>query len=447
MGSPRSFCQATLLGILVSVLAPAAPSQGEQRHAAGDAVRAAPRAKQHAAPRASKRGETAHATSRETGGKARATPRDRGDAMRATPGDASESGAQTDAKLKALRARIAELAQQSAQELARRDAASADLCNAELAIPAQREALAALQRERAELEQHRAQLAHQRDVVGSQLQTRRGELESSVRAAYRLSREPRLKLLLAEQDAATAGRMLAYHAYLGRAQLAQIHAIQDDLARVQALDQDIAQQGARLAALNDEAAAKLAALEQARSQRVNALAAINRRVEDSQQRMERLKREQAALETLLANLDRIEADFNLGSRKPFATMQGRLPWPVSGKLAARFQESRGGGTDSGVKWNGILIDAPAGAKVRVPYYGRVVYSDWLQGLGLLLIVEHGEGYMTLFGRAEALYKRVGDTVAPGDVVAALGGGASQLYFEIRRGRTALDPQRWLAARR
>ena len=96
-----------------------------------------------------------------------------------------------------------------------------------------------------------------------------------------------------------------------------------------------------------------------------------------------------------------------------------------------------------MKWNGILIDAASGAKVRAPYYGRVVYSDWLQGLGLLLIIEHGDGYMSLYGRSAALYKRVGDVVAPGDVIAALGENPSELYFEVRHGRTALDPQRWL----
>ena len=351
----------------------------------------------------------------------------------------------TDSKLKALRERIAEVARQAAEDLARRDAASAELRNAELAIPAQREALAVLQRERAQIDQQRAQLTHQREGLDTQLRARREELIASVRGAYRLSREPQLKLLLAAQDAASTGRMLAYHAYLGRAQLLQIQAIQQDQARLAALDQAIAQQVAQLATLNEQAAVRLAALEQARARRAGALATINRRVEDAQQRIERMKREQAALESLLARLNSIEPDFNLGSRKPFASMQGRLPWPVSGRLAARFQQSRG--SDSSVKWNGVLIEAPSGTKVRSPYYGRVVYSDWLQGLGLLLIVEHGEGYMSLYGRCETLYKRVGDSVAPGDVIAALGDGTPQLYFEIRRGRTALDPQRWLGAAR
>jgi septal ring factor EnvC (AmiA/AmiB activator) len=99
-----------------------------------------------------------------------------------------------------------------------------------------------------------------------------------------------------------------------------------------------------------------------------------------------------------------------------------------------------------MRWNGDMIEAARGAKVRAPYFGRVVYADWLQGLGLLLIIGHSGGYMTLYGHAEVLYKSVGDWVAPGDVIAALSdaaGAAPQLYFEIREGRKTVDPKVWL----
>jgi septal ring factor EnvC (AmiA/AmiB activator) len=99
-----------------------------------------------------------------------------------------------------------------------------------------------------------------------------------------------------------------------------------------------------------------------------------------------------------------------------------------------------------MRWNGEMIEATRGAKVRAPYFGRVVYADWLQGLGLLLIIAHSDGYMTLYGHAEVLYKSVGDWVAPGDVIAALSdanGAAPSLYFEIRQGRKAVDPKVWL----
>ncbi len=114
-------------------------------------------------------------------------------------------------------------------------------------------------------------------------------------------------------------------------------------------------------------------------------------------------------------------------------MRGKLPWPVLGRVTARYQEQQSSSAP-GVRWNGVMIEAPRGAKVRAPYFGRVVYADWLQGLGLLLIIGHSGGYMTLYGHAEVLYKSVGDWVAPGDVIAALSDGvaAPQLYFRNSR---------------
>jgi septal ring factor EnvC (AmiA/AmiB activator) len=184
----------------------------------------------------------------------------------------------------------------------------------------------------------------------------------------------------------------------------------------------------------------LQALQQAQAQRANAVTALNQRVEDAHQQIERMQREERALEALLADLNRVLPEFALGSQKPFAQMRGQLPWPVAGRIAARFHASRGGT----MRWNGILINAARSAKVRAPYYGRVIYADWLQGLGLLMIIEHGGGFMSLFGSAEVLYKRVGDSVAPGDVIAGMSAAdAPQLYLEIRRGRSALNPQDWL----
>jgi murein hydrolase activator len=356
--------------------------------------------------------------------------------------------APADAKLQTLRARIAELTAQVAQELQRRDALSADLRNAELAIPAQREALAAVQRERVLVDQRRAQLSGERAKVQSALDAQRAEVARAVRAAYLLSRQPPMQWLLNQENPAEVGRLLTYHAYFARAQAVQIRAMQSDLARLQQLDVEIEAQATRLNELNLRAQQELSSLQTAHSMRVAALSALNRRVETATQQIERLKRDEQALESLLADLNKVAPDFNLGARRPFASMRGRLPWPVQGKLTARFREARGGTADSQVRWNGLLIQADPGAKVRAPYHGRVIYSDWLQGMGMLLIIEHGGGYLSLFGRAEVLYKRVGDTVSPGDVIASLSETAApQLYVEIRQGRTALDPQQWLKASR
>lgn len=359
-------------------------------------------------------------------------------------GAAGASAAQASQKQAALRARIAELTARVAQDLQKRDALAADLRAADLALPDKRQQLEAIQRQRADLDKRRQQLEQERAKVQQRLDEQRSQLAQAVRASYQQGRQSSLRLLLNQENPAMMGRMLAYHGYVGRARAAQIQAIQADVARIQSMDQDLQDQATALNRLGEQARDALQSLEQARAQRTHALSALNQRVEGAHQQIERMQREEKALDALLADLNRVLPEFALGPQKPFAQLRGQLPWPVAGRVAARFHASRGGT----MRWNGLLIDAAPSAKVRAPYYGRVVYADWLQGMGLLMIIEHGGGFMSLFGRAEVLYKRVGDSVAPGDVIAAMSGAESpQLYLEIRRGRTALDPQDWLKRQR
>ncbi|MGB6452473.1 MAG: peptidoglycan DD-metalloendopeptidase family protein, partial [Steroidobacteraceae bacterium] len=126
----------------------------------------------------------------------------------------------------------------------------------------------------------------------------------------------------------------------------------------------------------------------------------------------------------------------------FSRLRGELAWPVAGRVAASFGQDRAGG----LKWDGLLIDTARGAQVRAIYQGRVIFADWLPGLGLLLVIDHGNGYLSLYGHNERLYKKVGDQVAAGDSIAAAGdsGGSPrpELYFEIRKGDRPVDPRPW-----
>jgi septal ring factor EnvC (AmiA/AmiB activator) len=135
----------------------------------------------------------------------------------------------------------------------------------------------------------------------------------------------------------------------------------------------------------------------------------------------------------------------VAQKAPFEPLRGKLPWPVQdGKVIARFGQSRAGGS---MRWQGMLIGTERGARVRAPYAGRVVYGDWLPGMGLMLVIDHGGGYMSLYGHNEELFRKVGESVVAGDVIGSVGdsGGHSQpaLYFEVRRGKTPVDPQTWL----
>ena len=182
-------------------------------------------------------------------------------------------------------------------------------------------------------------------------------------------------------------------------------------------------------------------MDAARDERSRALKAMNAQIKNRNDSIAKLKREAAALEKLIADLRRAMSDLPPTGGQAFEKVRGRLNWPVAGKITARFGQSRGGG----LKWNGVMIEAARGTPVKALYDGRIAYADWLPGMGLLVIVDHG-GYMSLYAHNEQLYKAVGERVSGGDAISTVGdtGGRSVpgLYLEIRRGAKAVDPIPW-----
>jgi septal ring factor EnvC (AmiA/AmiB activator) len=358
----------------------------------------------------------------------------------------STDAAQAKAKLAEVRARIEALTNRLGDELKERDALSARLRQAELVVTAKRQRLEALRAEETAAERRRSELRAEQARAQNTLQAERAALSQQVRAAYMIGRQEEIKLLLNQTNPAGLGRTLAYYGYFARERSGKIDIIRNQMMRLEQLVADIDQQSTQLKALADDASREMAALEHARAERADALAALTKQVASGNQELGRLKREEQAVESLVADLARVMQDFPVDAQQSFDRMRGKLPWPVQGRVTAHFQEQHANAAP-GMRWNGEMIEAARGAKVRAPYFGRVVYADWLQGLGLLLIIGHSGGYMTLYGHAEVLYKSVGDWVAPGDVIAALSdaGAAPQLYFEIREGRKTVDPKAWLKA--
>jgi len=357
-----------------------------------------------------------------------------------------DDSAQAKAKLSVVRARIADLANRLGDELKKRDALRARLREAELLIAAKRQRLDTLRAAEAAAERRRSELRMEQGRGQNALQAARTALTEQVRAAYMIGRQEELKLLLNQSNPASLGRTLAYYGYFARERSDKIDTIQSQMMRLQQLVAQIDQQSAQLKTLENDASREMAGLEHARADRAAALAALTKQVASGNQELANLKREEQAVESLVADLARVMQDFPVDATQSFDRMRGRLPWPVQGRVTAHYQEQHANSAP-GMRWNGEMIEAARGAKVRAPYFGRVVYADWLQGLGLLLIIGHSGGYMTLYGHAEVLYKSVGDWVAPGDVIAALSdsGAAPQLYFEIREGRKTVDPRVWLKA--
>ncbi|MGH8220007.1 MAG: murein hydrolase activator EnvC family protein [Steroidobacteraceae bacterium] len=263
-----------------------------------------------------------------------------------------------------------------------------------------------------------------------------------MRAAYLIGRSEPLKLLLNQDDPARAGRMLAYYGYFGRARAGEIAQVEADVQRLDALDRKLAGEDERLAALEVERHDELGQLEQSSAARRTALASLKAESRTSTARLERLQRERSGLEDLLRGLKRAMQAQAPAAHGAFAHLRGRLSWPVSGHLEARFGQMRAGA----LKWDGELIDTQRGAQVRAVSDGRVIFADWLPGLGLLIIVDHGDGYLSLYGHNERLYEGVGTVVKAGEPIATAGdsGGSPRpaLYFEIRKAGRPIDPRPW-----
>jgi len=349
----------------------------------------------------------------------------------------------TEAELQAVKSEIERVSRQVSEEAVAKDRLSKELKNAELSVGKAREGLDGVRRSRAERAAKRAALAAQKKAREADLAQNRSALAGQLRAAYQIGREEPLKLLLNQKDPERAGRMFVYYSYFGRARADQIHDIETDVQAIADLDEQVQAEEAKLAELEKQQRADLMELEQAREKRSGVLASLTAESRSHAQSLERLKSQQGGLEKLLAELRRAMEKFpSINSNDAFAHLRGKLTWPVGGRLVARFGESRAGG----VKWDGVLVATERGAPVRAVYGGRVIYADWLPGLGLLTIIDHGEGYMSLYGHNERLYKTVGERVNAGDTLGAAGdsGGSNrpELYFEIRKGGKAVDPRPW-----
>ena len=363
-------------------------------------------------------------------------------ALAVVPAGATSESAKAEAQLRDIRAEIERVRSQVQRDAAERERLARRLRDAEQSATAARAERDRLRREQAERVQRRAELALEKRERETELEGERAALAAQMRAAYMIGREEPLKLLLNQRDPARAGRMFAYYGYFGRARAGQIARIEDFVARIAELDAELEAEQARLADLETRQREEVERLDKARAERGEVLASLTAEARSRAASLDRLRREQAALEKLLRELRRAIEKFPSDSKSPFARMRGKLAWPTTGRVIARYGQTRAGG----LKWDGVLLSTTRGAPVRAVYHGRVIYADWLAGLGLLVILDHGDGYLSLYGHNEQIYRKVGERVTAGDPVAAAGdtGGRSspELYFEIRRAGRPVSPIPW-----
>jgi septal ring factor EnvC (AmiA/AmiB activator) len=384
-------------------------------------------------------------------------------------------------ELDALKRRLHTLQQEFRETQTHRKEAADELRQSEQAISSAVRQLRELDGERQRARSDLQTLSQQTDAVAARIRQQQAHLAQALRGAYQRGQGDALKLILNGADPNQSARDLRYLAHLSRAQHAMIETLRADLAELTALQQQTARKSEELAQLQAAREAeqkKLLADKRAREAVLQKLS-----VQISQQRREisSLKRDERSLTQLVERLNRlmaqqaareaaaraarqaqkkptgetagqprrplavnIETPVAFRADRPFSRLQGSLRLPVAGELMNRFGAPREGG---GLSWKGLFIRAAQGSAVKAIAAGQVVFAEWLRGFGNLIIVDHGEGYMSLYSNNESLYKQVGDRVQPGDAIATVGNSGGQpdtgLYFEMRHQSRPLNPLLWV----
>ena len=270
-------------------------------------------------------------------------------------------------------------------------------------------------------------------------------LSQQIRSAYAMGQQPQLKLLLNQQQPTEMGRTLVYYNYLNRARSQQISSYLENIKNKQRLEQTIEQSTRKLAKLLNTKRQQKKSLSQHRASRKRILATLNQNIEQQELTLDNLHSSRNRIEQLLMSLGELLADIPdiPVDDKPFGDLKGHLPWPIKGTFSARYGTSKNQGD---LTWKGVVIKADYGTPVRAISYGRVAFADWLQGFGFITIIDHSNGYLSLYGHNQELYKQAGDWVEAGEVIATVGDSGGQresgLYFELRQNGSPINPAAW-----
>lgn len=320
------------------------------------------------------------------------------------------------------------------KELQKKEKAAAriadELRDMEAKIRSGQAKLKQLEQQKSELEET---LAHQRRVLAEQ-----------IRIAYKTGRHDFLRLLLNQEDPALVGRMVTFHEYYNRARARHIDAVRESLRRLDSLQASIRSQTTKLKDLRASHQASLADYRKYRKSREAVIAELNDYIAKQGEQLQHLQRNEKELSSLLSSLKSkqlaIQAYEDL---PPFGSLKGKLSWPVHGRFVHRYGEVLRGGK---LRSHGVRIAAKSGTNVRAISGGKVIFADWFRNLGLLMIIDHGNGYMSLYGNNEKLLKKPGDMVSKNEVIAKVGDTGGQnhagLYFEIRRKGAPRNPALW-----
>ena len=305
-----------------------------------------------------------------------------------------------------------------------------DMANNVQAVDSSKKELSALQAQRGELELARD---NQQARIALELKT-----------AWQLGQQSQVKVLLNQESPHTVARAMAYYRYFFQARNALVADYRDTLRQLQEVALSIATTLEQLATQQAALDRQREQLETAQAARELAVNTLSDSIQSKAEQLKQMEQNRKELEDLIAAIERAVTDLDVPDNyQPFISAQGKMPWPVAGKRVNSFGLPRNEGK---MRWQGVTIPAREGTSVNAIHHGRVVYADWLRGSGLLLIIDHGDGYMSLYAHNQSLLREVGEWVSVGTPVGTVGnsGGQEQaaLYFEIRHQGKPTNPGQW-----
>lgn len=352
----------------------------------------------------------------------------------------------TQAQINTLKKSISELTRTLNQVKGQRSSVQSELQRTDKQIGVLALDIMRLNEQLAGSEAKLVQLKQHREPLLLSLREQAGDLEKQLRQQYRAGSLPRLQLLLTQRDPEQLSRMMNYYDRINRQLAERLRVFKEDLDKLELAELYIRSTQQEVFDHRDNLKQRSDSLEQVRQARRAVLASLETQLKRDDGKLRALQADQAQLETLLKQIRSSIAKISLqGADRTFRELKGRMPWPAKGTLSRRY-----GGRYDGITYDGILLNSRNGRVVKAVHHGRVVFADWFKGVGLLTIIDHGDGYMTLYGHNETLLRDVGEWVSAGDQLATIGnsGGSTKpgLYFAVRYNGKPTDPLKWLARR-
>jgi septal ring factor EnvC (AmiA/AmiB activator) len=294
------------------------------------------------------------------------------------------------------------------------------------------------------LKQELAALRTRRNKLQQSRDSQQALIAAQMRSAYQLGHEKTLKVLLNQEDPALISRAMTYVNYFNKARLLEIERFTNTIDELQNLEPAIEKKAGLLQQTGQQLLAEKDNLRQQQQAREQTLASLSQTIKSKDAKLQQTKKERDQLESLLNTVEDVATTFaTMDDAKPFASRKAKMQWPAKGKIVNRFGSRRQHG---GLQWQGVEIRAEGGNRVTAIHHGRVVFADWFGGQGLLMIIDHGDGYMSLYGHNRSLLRQTGDWIRTGETIATVGdsGGRSStgLYFEIRHKGKAHNPANW-----